>query len=108
MSTRGLGPLQSRLLTALQEHATFVTLERLVYFAAGIAELDDRLYWRKGPKPTASVYSSTARAVASLRGRGLLEGCLVGSRRTAPGGRFRNPSTCLWVRVSQVETSEQT
>ncbi len=109
MSTRGLGPLQSRLLTALRERgAYFVSLEQLAYFAAGIADLDDRLYWRKGPKPTGSTYKSVARAVSTLRRRGLLEGCLVGSRcTTTPGRKFRNPTTCLWVRVSQVETLER-
>jgi hypothetical protein len=79
--TGELGPLQLKLLAALRRHASESTLENLVAFAAGfVPDLATRPPINR--KPPRAVYASTARAVAALRRRGLVQ---VRSSGTAKG-----------------------
>jgi hypothetical protein len=80
--SRPLGPLQTRLLAALRRHGRETTLERLAALSAGlIPNLDARPPY--GQAPTRSQYVSAARAVATLRRRGLIRTHSPGSRADA-------------------------
>lgn len=105
---RSLGPLQLKLLYALRRHGREASLERLVAFAAGLVpNLDARPPYGS---PRRSTYVSVARAVATLRRRGLVETKAAGTRkgriewqRTPAGAarpvwRFRHPGWRLVVR----------
>jgi hypothetical protein len=104
--SRPLGPLQRRLLDALRRHAGQASLAALTAFVAGlIPDLNARP--PEGRIPRRAVYVATARAVAALRRRGLVDteiaGTAKGRLEWAPGARplwrFRNPSTRLLVRA---------
>jgi hypothetical protein len=109
---RGLGTLQLKLLTALRRHGRATNLESLAALAAGLTpDLDARPPY--GRSPSRATYVATARAVAALRRRGLVQTKMVGTRRgriewirMLPDGRphprfrFRNPSKYLLVTCS--------
>ena len=115
MSAR-VGRLQGHVLEVVQAHAGEISLARVVYVVAGLADPDDVLFWRKPQKPSASAYSSTARAVSSLVERGLLRKRLLGLKNlkpvfdrdegNAPGSRYRfiGPTSRLLVSLPVVET----
>jgi hypothetical protein len=105
------GPLQLTLLHALRRHGRETSLESLAAFAAGlIPNLDARP--PLGRAPARAQYVATARAVAALRHRGLIETRTIGTKkgrilwlpdangRVLPAWVFRHPGKRLLVRAT--------
>jgi len=112
--SRGLGPLQLKLLAALRAHGQEASLEVLASFAASlIPDLGARLPY--GRAPSRAKYVATARAVATLCRRGLVETETYGTTRgviewyrdecgvVRPKWRFRNPTKRVMVTYSLPE-----
>jgi hypothetical protein len=104
-----LGPLQTKLLTALRRHGHEVSLGSLAAFAAGlIPDLKARPPYGRAPRR--ATYVAVARAVAGLRRRGLVSTTMAGTTRgrlewrqtgdgkVRPVWRFRHPGKRLLVR----------
>ncbi len=104
-----LGALQRRLLHAVRRHGSEASLESLAALAAGLIQ-DLGARPPQGRAPTRSQYVAVARAVASLRRRGLVEARIMGtakgrllwprsaSARLRPVWRFVHPGKRLLVR----------
>jgi len=108
---RGLGPLQQRLIHALRRHGHETNLGALAAFAAGaIPDLGTRLPAHQAP--TRAQYSATARAVAALQRRGLIQTRMAVSTRgritwlppvdgrPRSVWRFRHPTRRLFVKLA--------
>ena len=105
----GLGPLQLKLLHALHRHGRETSLESLAALAVGlIPDLATRP--PKEPLPRRATYVAVARAIATLRRRGLVHTEMAGTARgrlewpqnatgaARPVWRFRHPGKRLIVR----------
>jgi hypothetical protein len=69
--SRGLGKLQRKLLEGLCEYQREAGLGQLSYYAAGLTcSLEEDMPFRE--RYSDATYKATARAVAGLRGRGLV------------------------------------
>jgi hypothetical protein len=108
---RGPGSLQLKLLTALHRHGREATLGSLAALAAGLTlDLDARPPY--GQAPSRAKYVAVARAVATLRRRGLVHTEMTGTKRgrlewprsaagaARPVWRFRHPGKRLIVRAT--------
>jgi hypothetical protein len=85
---RTLGPLQLRLLDALRRHGRETNLGSVAAYAAGLtSDLGTRLLPHQGP--SWAQYSATARAVAALRRRGLIQTRMAAPRAGGWCGRWR-------------------
>jgi hypothetical protein len=102
--------LQQLLLDALRRHGRVASLESLAALAAGlIPNLDTRPPY--GRAPARARYVAVARAVATLRRRGLVDARRTPTKRgrlewqfgpvgrLRPVWRFSHPGTRLWVRA---------
>jgi hypothetical protein len=105
----GLGPLQLKLLHALHRHGRETSLESLAAYAAGLVpDLATRPPFVMVPRRSA--YVSVARAITTLRRRGLVDTEMAGTARgrlewpqnatgaARPVWRFRHPGKRLIVR----------